>query len=288
MSAVAPPVRKRDQAYPWTVVGITLALSMTGNALHAHMAHGPTVTALTAALWALVFPGLGALVLHTILRVWRRHRGGGARWIVAVPAAAVFAMAFALSFQGLHALTLAIGVPPASAWMGPLVIDVTTVAGVLDAMLLHHKPAARTVAQIPAADAPARTSAPAAQPAYVDLPEHARDTQPTHAPTPAPQPSHLDAPEPAADDAHTAPIPRTPAPVRTLDDAATQRAQVCARIAAMLATPGETPSSRRLAAEYPGLGESTVRGWINRLTAGTWTVTPDGRLITDPPRERTG
>lgn len=129
-----------QQIYPWTMVGLTLGLSMAGNAVHATMAHSRSVTGTTAALAALVPPVLAAGALHQLLRVWRRDGAKAGRLLVILLVALVFGMSFALSYYGLHALTIAIGIPPELAWMGPLVVDVTTVAAVADAMLLHTRP----------------------------------------------------------------------------------------------------------------------------------------------------
>lgn len=138
MAAVSP--RTRDQAYPWAVVAGTLALSMAGNAIHALTAHGPTVSDDTAGVAALVPPALAAVALHGLLRVWRRQTPGPARNAVMGLVVAVFGMAFTLSFAGLHALALAVGISPTLAPLGPLIVDVTTVYAVADAMLLHREP----------------------------------------------------------------------------------------------------------------------------------------------------
>ncbi|EFC79002.1 DUF2637 domain-containing protein [Parafrankia sp. EUN1f] len=285
MSAILAPVRRREQAYPWAVVTGTLALSMAGNAVHAIAAHGPDVSDRTAAVAALVPPALAAVALHGLLRVLRRTPPGWPRTTVMALVVLVFAMAFVLSFAGLHALAIAVGINPVLAPLGPLIVDVTTVYAVADAMLLHHQPAAQeTPASAPdvATEEPAHEQAPAAQPAHVD------------ARTPEPAAVACDEPaEQVADDPHTAPIPRVEptarraAQVRTLDDAATQRAKACAHIAQLLATPDAHISSRALGREF-GIGESTLRPWISKLASGEWAVTPEGALITGIPRERTG
>lgn len=143
--------RDRDDLNPWAVVAGTLALSMAGNAVHATLAHHPDVSSRTAVVVALVPPLLAAVALHQGLRVWRRPDRGLARWFVVALVGAVFIMAFTLSFTSLYGLTRAVGFAPRYAWMGPLIVDATTVGAVADAMTLAAR-SSRTAGEVPEGD----------------------------------------------------------------------------------------------------------------------------------------
>lgn len=237
---------KSDRRFLWVWLSISTLLSVCGNVGHAWLTV-PTGTAQILAIgWAAAPPTLLMLAVHGLPTLSRMMGSQTTDRLLSIVVWGVVAVTFGWSAFGLYSFTVALGVPPALAWVAPLGIDLSVFGATRGLVLTAPLAARMKVGAPPARAATSQLSKPSA-------PTPAPRATPSSAPTTAPP-----APRSTSPDAPTAPRPAPSAAPQGGASAPTPAPELVA-LAERIVSNGSTRQPVRVVARILELSETESR-----------------------------
>lgn len=157
---------RRASRFFWSTLAAATAASVAGNITHAVLAASAGSTAVAAAA-AVVPPVVLLAATHGVAMLVRTRTVGATYWSALTMTVVLAICAFVLSFDALRALAVEwAGLPPSTAWLWPLAIDLSIAQSTL-ALLALTRP------QPPAAAPPvAEAARPAVEAHEADATRH--------------------------------------------------------------------------------------------------------------------
>lgn len=153
---------RRASRFFWSTLAAATAASVAGNITHAVLAASAGSTAVAAAA-AVVPPVVLLAATHGVAMLVRTRTVGATYWSALAMTVVLAVCAFVLSFDALRALAVEwAGLPPSTAWLWPLAIDLSIAQSTLALLALTRPQRVVEAPSVPEAPRPAAEARQAA------------------------------------------------------------------------------------------------------------------------------